>query len=101
MLLLLYVSYCYLYRGHLYEFHSRLLFRSKLFTQRVINNWNSLIISSNTVGQFKNKLDKDWELSGYGFEQALMHSNTIYQNTLFLNNCISIKIMLILIHAGD
>jgi len=57
----------------LFESHSRLLVRSNFFTQRVINSCNSLsdeIISSNTVGQFKVKLDKDWE-SGYGFEHRL------------------------------
>jgi len=62
-------------RGHcmkLFKCHSRVLVRSNYFTQKVINSWNSLsddIISSNTVGQFKAKLDKDWELSGYRFEQ--------------------------------
>jgi len=44
-----------------------------IFLHRVINSWNSLsdeIIFSNTVGQFKAKLDKDWEL-GHGFEHRL------------------------------
>ena len=57
----------------LFKSHSRLLGHSNFFTQRVINRWNSLsdeIISSNTVGQIKAKLDKDWE-SGYGFEHRL------------------------------
>ena len=58
----------------LFKSHSRLLVHSNFFTQRVINSWNNLsdeIISSNTVGQFKAKLDKDWELSGYGYEHRL------------------------------
>ena len=66
----------------LFKFQSRLLFRSKLFTQ--INNWNSLIISSNTVGQFKNKLDKDWELSGYGFEHRLSPNLGDHLSSLWL-----------------
>jgi len=49
----------------LFKCHSRILVRSNFFTQRVINSWNSLsadIISSNTVKQFKAKLDKDWDM---------------------------------------
>jgi len=44
---------------------SRLIVHSNFFAQRVIKSWNNLsdeIISSNTVIQFKAKLDKDWEL---------------------------------------
>jgi len=70
----------------LFKFHSRVLVGSNFFTQRFINSWNSLsddIITSNTVGQFKAKLDKDWELSGYGFEQRLLAQHYFIETTCF------------------
>ena len=63
-------------RGHrmkLFKSYARLNVRSNFFTQRVVNSWNNLpdeIVSSNTVGLFKAKLDKYWE-SGYGYDQRL------------------------------
>ena len=54
-------------------YYARLKVCSNFFTQQVINSWNSLpeeIVSSNTIGLFKAKLDKYWE-TGYGYEQRL------------------------------
>ena len=52
----------------LFKSHSKLNF----FTQRVIGSWNSLpgeIVTANSVGVFKAKLDKYWLLKGYGYKQ--------------------------------
>ena len=45
----------------LFKSHSRLNIRSNFFTQCVIGSWNSLpdeIVTANSVGVFKAKLDK-------------------------------------------
>ena len=60
-------------RGHRFklfkprsEKHKRLVF----FSQRVINEWNSLsesVVEAESVNAFKNRLDGEWHRSGYGY----------------------------------
>jgi hypothetical protein len=41
-----------------------LLCRKHFFSQRVVNEWNSLsekVVSAQTVNQFKNRLDQFWD----------------------------------------
>ena len=58
-------------RGHNFKLcnpRSRLLVRSKFFTDRIINQWNSLpynVINAQSI-DFKNKLDTFWTETGYG-----------------------------------
>ena len=53
-------------RGHNFKLskpRSRLLVKSKFFTDRIINQWNSLpysVINAQSVNDFKNKLDNFW-----------------------------------------
>ena len=53
-------------RGHcqkLYKDHSRLELRKHVFSQRIINDWNSLpelVITSKSVNIFKSRLDSFW-----------------------------------------
>jgi hypothetical protein len=53
-------------RGHSYKLvkcRSNLNVRSKFFSQRVINSWNSLpehVVLAESVNSFKNRLDKFW-----------------------------------------
>ena len=49
--------------------------RSQFFSQRVINDWNSLprnVVNAKTVSQFKSELDSHWKKSklGYGVLKA-------------------------------
>ena len=49
-----------------YEKHKRLVF----FSQRVINEWNSLsesVVEAESVNVFKNRLDGERHRSGYGY----------------------------------
>ena len=61
-------------RGHhlkLYKNQCRLQLRANFFTQRVINQWNSLpdeVVSAPTISVFKDRLDDLWTSSGYGYE---------------------------------
>ena len=58
----------------LFKPHTRLNTWSKLFTQRVITSWNSLpdeVITANSIGCFKSKLDKYWGQTGHEYEQRL------------------------------
>ena len=54
-------------RGHslkLAKPRARTRLRAQNFSHRVINSWNELpeeVVSSNTVGEFKRKLDGVWE----------------------------------------
>ena len=50
----------------------RCLFRSNLFTQRVISTWNSLpdeVVLSPTTSTFKASLDSHWFDVGHGYVQ--------------------------------
>ena len=53
-------------RGHcqkLYKDHSRLELRKHVFSQRILNDWNSLpelVITSKSVNIFKSRLDSFW-----------------------------------------
>jgi hypothetical protein len=61
-------------RGHKYKlFKTRLEkglnLRKYFFSQRVIDNWNSLppnVVEAKTVNQFKNRFDRHLKQSGYG-----------------------------------
>ena len=61
-------------RGHsqkLFKHQFRLDLRKHFFLQRVIDDWNSLsenVISSNTINQFKNRLNKYWKDKPIKFE---------------------------------
>ena len=54
-------------RGHskkMFKHHASKFVRAKSFTQRVLNDWNSLpeeIIKASTLNNFKNKLDELWK----------------------------------------
>ena len=62
-------------RGHdykLFKFRSKLLVRSKFFTNRIIDQWNDLpyqVINAQSVIEFKNKLDTFWAAKGYGHHE--------------------------------
>ena len=61
-------------RGHsqkLFKHQFRLDLRKHFFSERVIEDWNSLsenVISSNTINQFKNRLNKFWKNKPIKFE---------------------------------
>ena len=58
----------------LFKSYYRLNTRANFFTQRVINNWNNLpneVVSANSIGSFKSKLDDYWKQTGYGYAQRL------------------------------
>ena len=65
-------------RGHrmkLFKSYNRLNTRANFFTQRVINNWNSLpneVVSANSIGSFKSKLDDYWKQIGHGYSLILI-----------------------------
>ena len=51
----------------LYKGRSRLDFRRHSFSNRVVNEWNSLpqmVIDAESVNAFKNRIDKYWKDSG-------------------------------------
>ena len=58
-------------RGHcqkIYKDHSRLVLRKHVFSQRIINDWNSLselVITSKSVNTFKSRLDSFWNEEQY------------------------------------
>ena len=60
-------------RGHRFKlFKMRSNFNKRLvfFSQRVINEWNGLnesVVEAESVNTFKNRLDGEWERSGYGY----------------------------------
>ena len=62
-------------RGHdykLYKPRSKLLARSRFFTNRIIDQWNALpcqVINTQSVNEFKNKLDIFWAENGYGHDE--------------------------------
>ena len=62
-------------RGHhlkLYKKPARLQLRANFFTQRVVNEWNSLpsdVVLAPTITSFKQKLDMYWKEIGCGYEQ--------------------------------
>ena len=65
-------------RGHDYKLfkpRSKLLVRSKFFTNRVIDLWNSLpyqVINVQSIIEFKNNLDIFWAEKGYGHHERPM-----------------------------
>ena len=65
-------------RGHDYKLfkpRSKLLVRSKFFTNRVIDLWNSLpyqVINAQSIIEFKNNLDIFWAEKGYGYHERPM-----------------------------
>ena len=65
-------------RGHDYKLfkpRSHLLIRSKFFTHRIIDLWNSLpphVINSQSVDAFKNNLDDYWTETGYRHNERPM-----------------------------
>ena len=60
-------------RGHrfkLFKLRSNTNKRLVFFSQRVINVWNSLsenVVEAESVNTFKNRLDREWNRSGYGY----------------------------------
>ena len=62
-------------RGHhlkLNKRQCRLQLRANFFTQRVLNQWNSLpdeVVSAPTISILKKRLDELQTSSGYGYEQ--------------------------------
>ena len=53
--------------------YNRLNTRANFFTH-IINNCNSLpneVISANSIGSFKSKLDDYWKQIGHGYSQRL------------------------------
>ena len=57
----------------LFKSYNRLNTCANFFT-RFINNWNNLpneVISANSIGSFKSKLDDYWKQIGYGYGQRL------------------------------
>ena len=60
-------------RGHNYKIfkpHSQCLTRSNFFSNRVINDWNSLptnIVNANSINNFKSLLDEHWKNSFYNY----------------------------------
>ena len=58
-------------RGHQYKLckpKATKLVRSQCFSQRVVNDWNSLVedvVNAQTVNEFKEKLDTFWESQQY------------------------------------
>ena len=86
-------------RGHpmkLFKSHSRLNICSNFFILRVIGSWNSLpdeIVTANSVGVFKAKLDKYWLSKVYGYEQRFALQPIIF-NYLFF--CLYIHILVII-----
>ena len=65
-------------RGHDYELfksRSKLLVRSKFFTNRIIDQWNNLphqLINAQSITDFKNELDMYWAETGYGYHKRPM-----------------------------
>ena len=65
-------------RGHNFKLskpRSRLLVRSKFFTNRIINRWNSLplnVINARSVNDFKTQLATFWTATGYGHDKMPM-----------------------------
>ena len=65
-------------RGHdykLFKSRSKLLVRSKFFTNRIIDQWNNLphqLINAQSITDFKNKLDMYWAETGYGHHERPM-----------------------------
>ena len=59
-------------RGHhhkIFKHHSRINPRLNFFTNRIVNQWNSLplyVIASDSLNEFKNNLDNYWHQIGYG-----------------------------------
>ena len=59
-------------RGHDYRIfkqHCRITSRLNFFTNRIVNQWNSLpqhVITSNSLNKFKNNLDQYWYKIRYG-----------------------------------
>ena len=59
-------------RGHDYRIfkqHCRTTSRLNFFTNRIVNQWNSLpqhVITSDSLNNFKNNLDQYWNGTGYG-----------------------------------
>ena len=64
-------------RGHKWKIHKGKAIKQQRvnsFSQRVINDWNSLpanIVEAANVNAFKNKLDKHWEQSRYNATNAI------------------------------
>ena len=59
----------------LFKPRSKLLVRSKFFTNRVIDLWNSLpyqVINAQSTIEFKNNLDIFWAEKGYGHHKRPM-----------------------------
>ena len=62
-------------RGHdfkLFKSRSKLLVRSNFFTNRIINQWNSLppsVINAPSISVFKNRLDQYWTQLRYGHNE--------------------------------
>jgi len=59
----------------LYKPHSKLLTRSKFFTNRTIDQWDALpyqVINAKSVTEFKIKLDTYWAEIGYGHDERPM-----------------------------
>ena len=60
-------------RGHNYKIskpHSQCLTRSNFFSNRVINNWNSLptnIVNATSINNFESLLDEHWQNSFYNY----------------------------------
>ena len=58
-------------RGHsqkIVKKHARLGSRQSVFSQRVVNDWNSLpaeVIDSQSINSFKSRLDKFWRPEQY------------------------------------
>ena len=53
--------------------HSRLEVRKNVFSQRVVQDWNSLsegTVAATTLNMFKSRLDKQWQALTYGAPQA-------------------------------
>lgn len=60
-------------RGHRFKLYKKgpnCTVRQAFFSQRIVNEWNNLpecVVNADSVNMFKNKLDKEWNRTGYGY----------------------------------
>ena len=58
-------------RGHnkrVFKHHATKRSRTESFSQRVVNNWNTLpayVVNASSLNMFKNKLDEHWKYQRY------------------------------------